>query len=60
MPTVGKALFMYMNSYDIHEVTLTVTPDASARRSPKHSDMGRVSIFAKIMANALHNHKPQL
>lgn len=51
---------MYMNSRDIHEFSLTVTHAANARRSPNHSEMGRVFIFAEIMANTLHNHKAQL
>ena len=51
---------MYMNSYGIREFLLTVTHVASARRSPNHSEMGRVFIFAEIMANTLHNHKSQL
>ena len=51
---------MYMNSRDIHEFLLTVTHAGSARRSPNHSEMRRVFIFAEIMANTLHNHKAPL
>lgn len=60
MPPVGKVLFMHMNSHSIHEFVLTVISGASARRSTNHTDMGRMSIFTKIMANTLYSHDSQL